>query len=92
MVTLKELSLKHTAKREITDLDKVSVDLEVQEGSFEKDGKTIGYKFVKIDDYSYTIKSKTLTALKSIVTNRPQTKFVKFDKTESGDIVVIPLD
>ena len=92
MGTLKEISLTYSARKEITDLDKVDISLEVKDDTFKKDGVTRPYKYVEIDNYRYTINSKSLTALKTVMQVRPQTKNVKFNKTDSGDIVVIPLD
>ena len=93
MTTLKDASLSHTAKKELYHLDSVPVDIEMQEGSFtNKEGKEVKYNFVEIEGYQYTVKAKVLAALKSIVQARPDVKNVQFQKTETGEIIVIPLD
>lgn len=92
-MNLKELSLSHVAKKEITDLDSVDLNLEVKESEFQtKEGTKAKFNYIEIDNYKYTIKSKVLSALKNIMTLRPQTTKVKFNKNEDGSITVIPLD
>jgi hypothetical protein len=92
MTSLKEMSLSYSSKKELTSLAKVSVDLNVQEGTFQANGKDVKFNFVEIDGYKYTVKAKTFEALKRILDVRPQTKFVKFEKDKNGELFVIPLD
>jgi len=93
MTTLKEASLNHKAKKELHSLAEVPVDIEIKEDSFKNaQGQEVKYKYVEIDGYKYTVKSKVLSALKNIVAARPSVTKVKFQKTEDGDIIVVPLD
>lgn len=93
MPTLKEASLNHSSKKEIFDLAEVPVNIEVQESEFKaSDGLMKKFKYIEIDGYKYTIRNKALAAMKGIISARPTTTKVKFNKTESGDIFVVPLD
>lgn len=92
MPTLREISLGHSAKRDITDIPSLSVDLDIKDGVFESNGKQVKYNYVEIDGYKYTIKAKVLEAIKSVIAVRPQTKHVKIQLTPKGEYVAFPLD
>ena len=92
-MNLRDFSLQHKSKREITDLDKIPVSVDVQTGKFKnQQNQEVEFNFVEIDGYKYTIKAKQLDSLKRILNVRPSTQHVQFQKTENGEIICIPLD
>jgi hypothetical protein len=93
MTTLRETAVAHVAgKKDITTLDRIPVDCEVKIGKFQSNGKEVTYSYVEIEGYKYSIKGALLDKIKQIVVARPQTKFIKAQKTANGDIFIIPLD
>ena len=93
MANLKDTALNHQAKKELSDLPSISVDIEVKEDVFKnKEGKDIKYQFIEIDGYRYALQSKTLSAIKRIIAARPSTKNIKVEKATDGELFVVPLD
>lgn len=94
MTTLREASLTHKQKKELYHLESVPVDTEIKKGSFKdsKTGQDVPYSYVEIDGYKYTINSKLMSNIQTIVAARPTVKNIKFQRTEQGQIFVVPLD
>jgi hypothetical protein len=97
MTSLKDTALAHQGKKDITELDKVPTDAEVQEGKFTANKGTPQeqerkYYFMEVNGVKYSIKSAAMSKVKEILLVRPQTKFVKINKNPDGSYTVIPLD
>lgn len=93
MTSLKEASLAYKGKKELSDLNEISVNIEIKQDEFDADnGQKRKYNYVEIDGYKYTVRAPVLKALKGIIQARPQTTKIKVSKTEGGEYVVIPLD
>ena len=94
MVSLREASLNYKGKKDITELEKVPVDdLQVYEKTFKnKQDQEITYFYVELNGIQYTVKTMAINKLKELLTNRPQTKIVRFTKDGNGQFSVIPLD
>lgn len=93
MTTLKETALNHVSKKELWHLPSVSVDVEIKEANFTgKEGKDIPYKYIEVNGYKYTVNAKLLSALKTIVSARPDVKNVKFQRDDNNQVFVVPLD
>jgi hypothetical protein len=96
MPTLKDLALKYTGKKELYDLDKIDVSLEVKQDTFDgkgqNEGKKIAYNYIEIDGYKYTIKADLMQQIKQTLESRPQTKFIKVNRAANGTLYIIPLD
>jgi hypothetical protein len=92
MTSLKLFALNFKGQKDITDLDKISTESEIGESEFEKNGKKLKYNFIEIDGWKYTLKAPVVEAIKQILAARPTTKFIKVNKTPSGEYFVIPLD
>lgn len=92
-MNLKEFSLTHKGKKELSDLKEIPIDIEIKEDTFiDKESKLpVKFNFIEVDGYKYTLRSKDLQAIKTIVTARPNTTKIQFIKTESGT-QCIPLD
>lgn len=93
MASLKDSALKYTAKKELYDLDKIDVSLEVKQDTFDgKDGKKIQFNYIEIEGYKYTIKSDLMQEIKNTLEVRPQTKFIKVRKASNGTLYITPED
>lgn len=92
-MNLKEFSLSHKSKKELSDLKEIPVSIEIREGEFtDKETKQpIKYNFIEIDGYQYSLKAKDIQAIKTILSARPQTTKIQFIKTDNGN-QCIPLD
>lgn len=92
-MNLLESAKAFSGKKEVWTLDKIPVDIEMKEDTFtNKEGKEVKYFFVEINGYKYTITSKVLEAIQQVVNVRPETKFIKIQKTPKGEIYAVPLD
>ena len=92
MTTLKEAAKSYKGKKELTDLEKIPVDISFQEGTFTNDqNKEIKFNFIEIDGYKYTIRSALMSQIKRLLDARPMTKNIKIQE-EKGETFVIPLD
>lgn len=92
MANLKETAVNFKSGKDITDLEKIPTDIEVKTGEFEKNGQKMTYTYFELDGWKYTIKSKVMESIKQMLGVRPQTKFIKVNKTPAGEYFVIPLD
>jgi ribosomal 30S subunit maturation factor RimM len=93
MATLKDAAMAYSGSREITDLDRLPTEVQVMEGSFKnKSNQDIKYYYCELNGIKYTIKSQALGKIKEMLTIRPQTKFIKINKSSDGQYSVIPLD
>lgn len=85
---LNEFAAQYQGKRELTDLDKIPVDIDLKEGTFNsEDGKELKYYYIEIDGYKYAIKSTVLKQMKEIIATRPLTKFFRFRKLDNKIVV-----
>jgi len=93
MTSLKETALNYKSeKKDITNLESIPIDIEVKEGSFEKNGKKMSYKFVEMNGWQYSIKASLFEKIQQIIAARPATTKIKINKTPTGELFVIPLD
>jgi hypothetical protein len=89
-----------TAKtKNISDLQKVSTDLLLEDDSFEfeKDGKSkkVNQKVITVDGEKYRVPVSVIASLQAILEDNPELKFFKVKKTGEGKdgtrYTVIPL-
>lgn len=94
MTTLREASLTHKAKKELYHLASVPIDIEIKQGKFKdsKTGQDVPYSYIEIEGYKYTINSKLMSNIRTIVATRPTVQNIKFERTPEGQVFVIPLD
>lgn len=96
MPTLREAAQQFVGKKELTDLDKIPLDIEIISDTFdgkgENAGKKIPYQYIEINGWKYTIRANILEQMQTIALTRPTTKFVKVNKTPKGELFVVPLD
>lgn len=93
MTSLKDAAISFkNEKKDVTTLPSIPVDIEVKEGTFEKNGKEMKYKFVEVNGWKYSIKASLLEKIQQILSVRPTTKNIKIEKAPNGDMFVIPLD
>jgi len=93
MPSLRDSALIYKAKKELFDLPKIPVDIEIKTGLFKgKDGKDIEYSFVEIDGWKYAVPGKIMSQIQMVLQSRPTTKFIKIQKAPSGETYVMPLD
>ena len=82
--------------KNISELEKVSVNAEVEEREFTKeDGTSFKVKVIVVDDEDYRDPKSVLKALKTIREEKPELKFIKVKKTGEGlktEYTVITLD
>ena len=97
MGTLKDEANAYTAPqtKNITELEKVSVDLSIEDAEFTReDGRTFKIKQVNVDGEMYRVPVSVLKSLKEIVKEKPEVKFIKVNKSGEGlktAYTVIPL-
>ena len=91
MAKLGEYAKEHvsaTATKIITDLPEVSVDLDLQDDSFEfeKDGetKTVNQKVVVINEEKYRVPTSVINQLKVILEDSPNLKKFKVKSSGTG--------
>ncbi len=96
MATLREKATTFVGKKELFDLDKIPLDIEIKEDTFdgkgENAGKKIPYSYIEIGGWKYTIRANIMEQMQTIALTRPTTKFVKVNKTPKGELFVVPLD
>ncbi|KKN59046.1 hypothetical protein LCGC14_0546010 [marine sediment metagenome] len=98
MGTLKEEAEAYeTPKtRNISELERIPVNLQVEEREFTKeDGTTFTVKVVVLNDEDYRVPVSVLKNLKAMVAEKPELKEFKVSKTGEGlktEYTVIPLD
>ena len=72
----------------IADLDRVSIDLQIVEDSFEftknDETKTVTQEVIVIDDIKYRIPVTVKQQLKVLMADNPKLKFFKVKKTGTG--------
>jgi len=84
-----------TKTKNIADLQEVSVDLDLQDDSFEFDNKTVNQKVIVVNDEKYRVPTTVIQQLKVILEDNP--KMTKFKVKKSGTTkedtkyLVIPL-
>jgi len=98
MATLKEEAKAFEPKttKNIADLDKVSLELQIEErvGKDQED-KEFHYKVAVVDGIDYRVPNSVLNDIKTIISARPDLKNVKVIKKGTGmntNYQVIPLD
>jgi len=87
MVTLRQEAQDFSPKQtlNIADLDKVSVDVQVYEGSGnDADGKPFTYKYVELNGKQYRIPNSVIEEIQTILKLKPTVNFVKVTKSGSG--------
>lgn len=94
MTTLKDAAEKHQGKHYVTELDKVPLDAQIYESSFDEKGtnRKVTFYYLELNGIKYNVPSGALNAIKELVLLRPNTKFVKVTKQPGGNYSVIPLD
>lgn len=92
MKTLRDFALAHKGGKDLCDLDKVPLDIEIKEGEFEKNGGKVKYNYIEINDWKYSLKSELIAQIQTVALTRPTCKHIKFQKAPNGTIFVIPLD
>ena len=93
MPSLRDSAIVFKGKKELTDLDKIPVDIEFKTDKFKNaQGVDTPFNFIEIDGWKYTIKAKIMSQIQMVLASRPQTKFIKVQKAPNGDIYVMPLD
>lgn len=86
------MNLKEEAKayepkqiQNIADLEKVPVDIEVVENTFDdSEGKQFSAKIVTVDSIDYRVPVSVLKSLKAILKEKPNTKYIKVIRTGQG--------
>jgi|TARA_Y100000310_G_scaffold62935_1_gene58202 hypothetical protein len=82
--------------KNISELEKVSVDAEIVEKEYEKsDGSTFKLKVIVVDGEDYRVPTSVLKALKTIREEKPELKFLKVKKTGEGlktEYTIVTLD
>lgn len=87
MATLKETAQAYEPPqvKNIADLEKVPVDLVIEEREFTKeDGSTFKVKVVVLNDGDYRVPTSVVKSLKAILEEKPDLKFFKVKKTGEG--------
>lgn len=93
MTSLKDAAISYkNEKKDVTTLPSIPVDIEVKEGSFEKNGQKMNYKYIEVNGWKYSIKGTLIEKIQQILSVRPTTKNIKIEKAANGDMFVIPLD
>jgi hypothetical protein len=93
MTTLKESALAYSEGKDISDLDKVPVDIEVKSETYKKkSGEERTWSFIELNGIKYKVKAQVLSKINELLKVRPITKFVKVAKGTDGQYAVIPLD
>jgi len=97
MASLKDEALNYSAPetKNIADLDRVPVDIPIEDDSFEYDGKIINVKIAVIDGQRYKVPKIVLKNLKEILKKKPGLTAFSVSKTGEGlktSYTVIPLE
>ena len=71
--------------KNIADLEKIPVGIEVEEREFSKDdGTTFKIKVVNLNDEDYRVPTSVLKSLKAILEEKPDLEYFKVKKTGEG--------
>lgn len=71
--------------KNIADLEKIPVDLQIEEREFTKeDGSTFKVKVVVLNEEDYRVPTSVLKTLKTILEEKPDLKYFKVKKTGEG--------
>ena len=98
MATLREeaKAYKPTQTHNIADLDKVSLDVPMQDRKAkDKDGKEFSYKVALVNDQEYRVPISVINDIKAIQEAKPNVKNIKVVKKGVGmstEYTVVPLD
>ena len=87
MATLRQEAQAFEPKQtlNIADLDKVSVDVQVYEGSgTDAEGKPFNYKYAELNGKQYRIPPSVIEEIQTILRLKPTVEFVKVTKSGSG--------
>lgn len=99
MTSLKEAALSYKGSKELFELPKLSVDVEIKTDFF--DGKQkdasgnplkVPYNYIEIEGWKYTIKANLMKQIKYLLEQNPNMKFFKFVKAPDGTIFVMAAD
>lgn len=88
MVTLKEKAINYKGK-ELTDLDKISVNLDVKEGLNEKTGRK--FEYVEIEGWKYWIPADLVKQIQAVLMQYPALQYVRIKKLHNGMLYVEPV-
>lgn len=97
MATLRESASEYEAKttKNISDLDKVNVNLDLEEREYtDKDGKIFKVQVIVIDGIDYRVPQSVLKNLQTLIEDDPSITEIKVRKKGSGmntSYTVIPL-
>lgn len=97
-MTIKEEAQSYEPQqtKNITELDKISVDVETEEREYTKeDLSTFTIKIIVVDGEDYRVPVSVLKSLKVILEDKPELKFFKVKKSGEGlktEYTVITLD
>lgn len=93
MASLKEMALSYQGKKDIADLEKIPIDIEVKTDTFtNKDKQVVPFNYIEMNGWKYTIKGKMLEELQNLAKANPNAKFFRFKKASNGELFAIPLD
>ena len=98
MATIKEEAkiVKENLMKNISELEKVSIELDVKEKEFTKDdGKKFTVMYVEIDGEEYRLPVSVLQSLKAIIEKKPKMKYFSVAKEGEGmntKYIVIPAE
>lgn len=92
MVTLREFASSYKSAKDLTDLQEIPVNIEIKEGSFEKNGSKLKYHFIEIDNWKYSLKGDIIQQIQQVISNRPTTTKIKVNRAPNGALYVVPLD
>jgi hypothetical protein len=87
MATLKEQAQAYEPPhtKNIADLDKVSVDIVLQDGEAEtKEGKKFTYKFFEYEGEEYRVPITVLKQMKAMLEKKPNLKYITVGKSGEG--------
>jgi hypothetical protein len=71
--------------KNIADLDKVSVDIELKDGEgIDKEGKPFKYKYFEVEGSEYRVPGSVIGQIKAILQKMPNTKFITVTKEGQG--------
>ncbi len=87
MATLKETALAYEAKQtlNIAELDEVSIDLEILDGTGEnEEGKEFKYQYAVLNEKEYRVPSSVMEGIQTILKLKPTVTKVKVNKSGSG--------
>ena len=98
MTSIKEQAESYEPKqtKNISDLDRVSVDVSIREETFTKsDGEEFTINLTEVDGEQYRVPVSVLKSLKAVLSEKPDMKFFKVKKSGDGmntSYTVIPIE